>query len=142
MPGARKPVAGVPPPDGQSAPEGQGGLFDSLRRLLATVIGIAQTRLALLANEVQEETLRLRRLVVLGFAAVFCLILGVILATGYLILLLWEAYGIGALGVFAGLYLAAGVAIGYYVYRQSLQRSRLFQASLAELGKDRDTLLS
>ncbi|MGH8618758.1 MAG: phage holin family protein [Burkholderiales bacterium] len=137
MRGARKPEAGVPPPDGQPGP---GGLFDSLRRLLATLLAIAQTRLSLLANEVQEETLRLRRLIVLAFAAVFLLALGVVLGTAYFILLLWESHGLAIIGVFALIYIGAGVAFGLYVYRKSLEGSRLFQASLAELGKDRERL--
>ncbi len=135
---ARKPAEGLPPPDEQ--PSREAGLFESLRRLLATLLAIAQTRLALLANEVQEETLRLQRLIVLAFAAVFFLALGVLLGTCYFILLLWENHGLAIIGVFALLYIGAGVVFGLYVYRKSLERTRLFQASLAELGKDRERL--
>jgi uncharacterized membrane protein YqjE len=142
MGGARKPAEGAPPSDGESGPGGQAGLFESLRRLLATLLAIAQTRLSLLANEVQEETLRLRRLIVLAFAAVFLLALGVVLGTAYFILLLWETHGLAIIGVFALLYLGVGVAFGFYVYRKSLERTRLFQTSLAELGKDRERLTS
>lgn len=140
MGGARKPAEGAPPPGGEPGPEGQAGLFESLRRLLSTLLAIGQTRLALLANEVQEETLRLRRLIVLAFAAVFFLALGILLGTCYFILLLWENHGLAIIGVFALLYIGAGAAFGFYVYRGSLERTRLFQASLAELGKDRERL--
>lgn len=140
MGGARKPAEGAPPSDGEPGPGDQAGLLASLRRLLSTLLAIAQTRLSLLANEVQEETLRLRRLIVLAFAAVFFMALGVLLGTCYFILLLWENHGLAIIGVFALLYLGAGVAFGLYVYRGSLERTRLFQASLAELGKDRERL--
>lgn len=140
MGGARKPAEGAPPSDGASGPGGQTGLFQSLRRLLATLLAIAQTRLALLANEVQAETLRLGRLIMLAFAAVFFLAAGVLLGTFYFILLLWEEHGLAVIGVFALIYLGFGATFAFYVYRRSLERTRLFQASLAELGKDRERL--
>jgi uncharacterized membrane protein YqjE len=127
------------PPDQPSAPEA--GLLGSLRKLVATLIAIAQTRLALLANEVQEEGLRVRRLMVMAFAAVFFLALGVLLGTTFLILLLWEEHGLAIIGVFALAYLCAGTAFGFHVYRKSLEKTRLFQASLTEFGKDREKLL-
>jgi uncharacterized membrane protein YqjE len=138
MPATRERQPG-PPPDQPTAPEA--GLLGSLRKLVATLIAIAQTRLALLANEVQEEGLRVRRLMLMAFAAVFFLALGVLLGTTYLILLLWEEHGLAIIGVFALAYIGAGAAFGYHVYRKSLEKSRLFQASLAEFGKDREKLL-
>lgn len=138
MRGARNPDEGVLPPDGQSgrAP----GLLDSARRLVSTLLEVAQTRFALLAVEVQEEGLRLSRLIALAFAAVFFAALGILLGTGYFILLLWQQFGLAVIGVFALVYIGIGMAFGYCAYRKSQEHSQLFQASLAELGKDRERL--
>ena len=42
-----------------TGPGTAGGLFDSLRRLLATALGLAQVRLALFGTELEAEKLRL-----------------------------------------------------------------------------------
>ena len=64
---------------GQSA-----GLMDSAKRLASTLIAIISTRLELLANEVQEERLRLMQMFFFSLFALFCFGMGVLLLTVFI----------------------------------------------------------
>jgi uncharacterized membrane protein YqjE len=116
------------------------GLLASLRRLLATLTGVVATRLELLANELQEERLRLVQMLLFALFAVFCLCMGVLLLSLFLVVLFWDEH---RLAVLAGLTLAFFAAGGWLLLllrSRWRQGSRLFSASLAELAKDRQAL--
>lgn len=117
-----------------------GGLLGSLKNLAATLIAIAQTRLQLLANEIQEEGLRLRQLALLAIIAVFFFACGVLLLTLLVIVVFWDSNRLLAIGGFTTLYLVIGIALAIEVRRRAAARSRLFEASLGELKKDRERL--
>lgn len=117
------------------------GLFASLRNFAATLSGVAQTRLELLANEVEEEKLRFGQLMLFGSIALFCLAMGSMFLAIFVTVLLWDSHRLLVLGGFAVLFLSlGGVAVVMFRARASAG-SRLFAASLAELGKDRRRLL-
>ena len=122
------------------AEEAQSSWGGSLRSRLDILLGAAQTRLALLTVELQEEKLRLARLLFmtvltalfLGFAAVF--------AALWVTVALWDDHRLLALGLSTGLFLVLGLAAASVAARTVAAGSRLFAASLAELDKDRDAL--
>lgn len=122
------------------AEEAQSSWGGSLRSRLDTLLGAAQTRLALLTVELQEEKLRLARLLFmtvltalfLGFAAVFAVL--------WVTVALWDGHRLLALGLSTGLFLVLGLAAASVAARTVAAGSRLFAASLAELDKDRDAL--
>ncbi|MDE2128372.1 MAG: phage holin family protein [Betaproteobacteria bacterium] len=122
------------------AEEAQSSWGGSLRSRLDTLLGAAQTRLALLTVELQEEKLRLARLLFmtvltalfLGFAAVFAVL--------WVTVALWDDHRLLALGLSTGLFLVLGLAAASVAARTVAAGSRLFAASLAELDKDRDAL--
>jgi len=119
-----------------------GGLLGSLKNLASTLAALAQTRLQLLANELHAEKLRLAQLGLYAAAAVFFFALGIIMLTLLVIVGFWDSHRLLALGGFAGIYLLVGLAFGVAVLRRATQRSRLFEASLQELAKDREWLSS
>ena len=119
-----------------------GGLLGSLKNLASTLVALAQTRLQLLANELHAEKLRLAQLGLYAAAAVFFFALGIIMLTLLVIVGFWDSHRLLALGGFAGIYLLVGLAFGVAVLRRATQRSRLFEASLQELAKDREWLSS
>src|SRR5512147_3332744 len=121
------------------APAG-GGLLASLQRLLATLLDIVQTRVAIVATEFEEERVRLRELVVFGFVALFFVNLGVVLFTLFVVMLFWESHRLYVMGGFALLYLGVGVVAGISLRHRLKSRPRLFATTLAELSKDRDQL--
>ena len=117
------------------------GLFASLRNFAATLTAVAQTRLELLANEVEEEKLRFGQLLLFGSIALFCLAVGSVFLAIFITVLLWESHRLLVLGGLAVLFLGLGGAAVVMFRARASTGSRLFAASLAELGKDRQQLL-
>lgn len=116
------------------------GLFSSLRGLAATGVATLQNRLELLSVELQEEKARLLGLLVYGAAALILLATGVVFAAVFITVLLWDSHRLLALGVFSALFLAAGVFALTAARRLTASASRPFEASLAELVRDRAAL--
>ena len=123
-------------------PEGgpQVGLFDSLKALLVTLVGIAHTRVELISTEVEEQFARLVSLLVWGLVAMFFAFTGVILSAIALIVLFWESNRVlAAAGLAMAFVLLAVIAVLGFVARAKA-RPRLFKTSLDELAKDRSQL--
>jgi len=129
-----------PDPDasGGEAP----GVVASLRRLATNAVGIVQTRLELLANDLEEERVRTLQIVVLGAIALLCAAAGLILATTWLIVAFWEQHRLATLAILALIYfVASGIAL-WALKAKAGARRKLFSTSLAELRRDRDMLNS
>jgi uncharacterized membrane protein YqjE len=118
------------------------GLLGSLKRLAHTLLEIAETRLDLLSNEVQLEAVRLARIAIFGAAALLFLCFTVMLATLLVIAALWNVIGMAGIALFVVLYGAIGVVLLMRTMRLATARSFMFQASVAELAKDRERLMS
>jgi uncharacterized membrane protein YqjE len=110
-------------------------LFRTLKHLLANLAEVGRTRLALLANEVEEEEIRLRGIVTHAVLALACLVVSAVLLVVFLTILFWESRLL-VLGAASLLFFAA--ALGF-AWRGSLGLARgslLFKASIAELEAD------
>ena len=112
----------------------------SLKRLTSSLLAILATRLELLANELQEERLRLTQLLLLGAFAAFCFGTGLILLNAFIVVLFWDDHRLAALGLLTLVYLIAGAAVAMVLRARARAGSKLFAASLAELEKDRHAL--
>jgi uncharacterized membrane protein YqjE len=117
-----------------------GGLLSSIKKLVATLVAILQTRLELFADEVHAEGQRLAQMMLLGVAAVFFLACGVLLLTFLVIAVFWDTNRLFAIGGFAVLYIAIGAGLAVAARGRAAAGTRLFEASLDELKKDRDRL--
>lgn len=118
------------------------GLLASLQRLLATSAEVLRTRVEILSTEFEEEGVRIRELFFLEQVSLFFVGVGLLLATLFTVLIFWDSHPLSALAAFAVLYLAAGVGTALVLRRKLRNRPRLFSATLAELGKDRERLVS
>lgn len=115
-------------------------LADSLHGIVDAGLQTVQTRLELLALELQEEKLRLSGLAInivlcgllLGFGLVFLMV--------FLTVLFWEEHRLLALGISTAVCLVGSLLAGSNAAREFKRGSRLFAASLAELARDRDAL--
>jgi uncharacterized membrane protein YqjE len=116
------------------------GLFASLRGLAATAVGLLRTRIELLVTEFEEEKLRIAGLFGYGLAAVLMLLVGAVFLAVFVTVLLWDSNRLLVLGVFAALFLGGGLLALMVALRLARTPSRLFSASLAELGQDRSAL--
>jgi len=118
------------------------GLLESLTTLTATLVAIAHTRLDLLSSDLEEEREHLLSLLVLALAALFCLGVGVLLATLLLVVAFWDTHRLLVLAALAGLFLAAGITAWGFALHKARTKPRLFAASMSELLKDRQQLVS
>lgn len=116
------------------------GIARSLRNLAGTAVGIAHTRLELLAVELQEERLRLGTLALYAFGAVFFLGFGAVLLAVLFAVVLWDSHRMAAIALPTALFLGAGLLCATLARRQQRAGSRLFRASLDELSRDRQAL--
>lgn len=126
----------------EKTPGESGGLLESLSTLAATLVAIAHTRLDLLSADVEEDRAHVLSLLVLALAALFFIGVGVVLAAILLVVAFWDTHRLLALGSLAGVFLAAGVGAGAYALHKARTKPRLFAASLSELLKDRQQLVS
>lgn len=117
-----------------------GGLFDSLKTLSGSLAGLVQTRLELLATDIVEERVHLTRLLVLGLLALFCFGVGVVLLAMLIVVVFWDTHRLAALGGLTAFFLAASAGLVAFALHKARTRPRLFEASLAELSKDRQHL--
>lgn len=121
----------------QASPE---GLFASLKTLGATFAAILQNRLELLSTDIAEERARLGAILLLSLVALFCLGVGVLLLTLLVVVLFWDTHRLEALSALTLLFLAAGGWVGWMALHRLRSKPRLFEASIAELAKDREHL--
>jgi uncharacterized membrane protein YqjE len=120
--------------------DAQAGLFGTLRRMLANALELAQVRLQLLGTEVELAAQRLVEGLLWGAMAVLVLGLGLVLLCGLLILLVQDAYRLAAVGVLALLFLVGGLWLLGQARQRIRRASGLFEASVAELRRDRAAL--
>jgi len=118
----------------------RGGLFDSVKLLAGTLLSIAHTRLELFFTEIEEQRAWLSSMLVWTFVALFCATFGVMFATLFFVIALWETHRLLALGIPAILFLL-GAALAWLVVRgKGRAKPRLFATSLTELSKDHKEL--
>ena len=119
-----------------------GGLFTSIAQLLATAVGIAQTRLELLSTELQEEIHRVAEIMVFAAIALLAAGVGLFLLALVVIFVFWDTHRMAAsIGVTAAFFLIALVA-GLVLRAKVRAKPPLLDATLAELKKDRANLLT
>lgn len=117
-------------------------MLESLTTLAATLVAIAHTRLDMLSTDLEEDRLHLLSLLAMALLALFCLGVGLLLATLLLVVAFWDTHRLLMLGSLAGFFLLAGMAAcGYAVYEVKT-KPKIFAASLLELLKDRLQLAS
>ena len=126
----------------ETPPGASKGLLDSLTAFAATLLAIAHTRLDLLSADMEEEREHLFLLQVLILASLFCLGIGIVLATTLLVAAYWDTHRFLVLALLAGFFLAAGVSAGWFALYKARTKPRLFAASLLELVKDQQHLVS
>jgi uncharacterized membrane protein YqjE len=116
------------------------GLMGSVKRLAGTVLAIIQTRLELLSNELEEERLRVRQMVLYGSVVMFLFAMATMLMTMFVVVLFWDSYRLQVLGGLTVLFLFAGLLVLNALRRAAAERSKLFSTSLSELSDDIDRL--
>ena len=116
------------------------GLLGSANHLLAVLVSAAETRVGILATELQEERVRLGRLLLVGGAALFCLGLGTVLLSVFLVVLYWDSDRLAVLGLLSGLFLGLGVVNAVVLAIIARGQKRPLGETVEVLAKDRHSL--
>lgn len=114
----------------------RGGLLQSIKRLAGGVLAAAQTRLEILATEIEEERLRLEQLLLLALAAAFCLGMSLVLGIAFVVIYFWDTHRLLAIALFAAAFLSAAAAFGWILRIKVRHRPKPFPVTRGELAKD------
>lgn len=117
-------------------------LFDSLRRLLAGVVAIAQTRLELVTTELAAEIQRAVGVLLWAAIALFFGGISVLMIAITIVMATPEPYRWLSAGLVAAAFVATAVAAALVVRRRVRDRPPFLAASLGELRRDREALES
>jgi uncharacterized membrane protein YqjE len=110
------------------------GLFQSAQSLLASLLGLARTRLELLSTELQEALARLVLLLICAVAAVLLCTLALGLAALAVVMAVPPEQRVAVSAGLALAFLAAAGLLAWRVRREAAVRP--FAASLIELDRD------
>lgn len=126
------------------AAEGAGsqasGLLDSLKVLARSLLALGQTRLEIMASDIEEQRAMFLREVVLAVIVALLLGLGVVFAALFVVLVVPLEYRPYVMGLFAVVFFVASAAVLAALRAARRDRPRTFSATIQELGKDRESL--
>ena len=118
----------------------QENLFSSLKNLVSTGTSIAQTRLELISTDVQIARTQFLSLLVMIVFTLFFLFFGLVMLALLIVIYSWETDRILALSLLTSGFLGVGCVLALVVLRSLKTMPKLFEASIAELAKDRQEL--
>ena len=118
----------------------QEDLLSSIKNLAATGASIAETRLELLSVDVRIARAKFISLLVMVVCALFFLFFGLVMLALLIVIYSWESDRILALSLLTGGFIAIGLILAILIMRSLRTMPKLFEASIAELAKDREGL--
>jgi uncharacterized membrane protein YqjE len=118
----------------------QENLLSSIKNLAATGASIAQTRLELLSVDVQIARSKFISLLVMIVCALFFLFFGLVMLSLLIVIYSWESDRMLALSLLTSGFIAIGLILAILIMRSLRTMPKLFEASIAELAKDREDL--
>ncbi|HYD96410.1 MAG TPA: phage holin family protein [Noviherbaspirillum sp.] len=113
---------------------------ESLARLAATLLAMAQNRVELAATELEEESLRYFSYLMLSLAAMFCIGIAVVLGVLLAVVLYWESHRVAILATLTAAFAIVGIMIARHVRNLYRSKPKLLGHTAAELGRDTELL--
>jgi uncharacterized membrane protein YqjE len=113
------------------------GLFGSIRRMLATMLALVQSRIELIAVELREEKKRALSLMIWGVMLAFLGFMSVIAIMALVVFLFWENAFAVLLG-FSAFFLV--LALGSFFAARGKLGKIPFEETVAQFRKDRDAI--
>lgn len=101
---------------------------------------MVKTRVDIVSTEIEEQREWLQHLTLLAIAAAFCLSLGLILLTLFIVVLFWDSARLWVLGGFSVLYLGGGIVLAILLKGRMKAKPRFLSSTSAELARDYNTL--
>ncbi|HUS36903.1 MAG TPA: phage holin family protein [Verrucomicrobiae bacterium] len=126
------------PPAAASASNGHPtlGAMDAIRTTLATTVKVIRTRLEVISCELEEQREWMQSLLLFAVLGIFCVCMGLVMLTLFVVAMFWESHPKIVLGAFAGVYLAVGIWAVLTFKGKLGSRPKLFQTTTEELAKD------
>ena len=118
----------------------QENLLSSIKNLVSTGASIAQTRLELISVDVKIARSKFIGLLVMIISALFFLFFGLVMLALFIVIYSWESDRMTALGLLTGAFLSIGLILAALIVQSLHTMPKLFEASIAELAKDREAL--
>jgi uncharacterized membrane protein YqjE len=140
--GVEQNVDSAPGESGEPARGPFAGMFASITKLLATAIGIAQTRLELLTTELQEEVHRVAEIMVYAAVALLSAGVGLFLLALLVIFVFWDTHRIAASIAVTSTFFVIAVGAALVLRAKVRAKPAMLDATIAELKKDRAQLMS
>jgi uncharacterized membrane protein YqjE len=118
----------------------QENLLSSIKNLASTGASIAQTRLELISIDIKIARSKFISLLVMIISALFFLFSGLVMLVLFIVIYSWESDRMTALGLLTGAFLSIGLILAALIMYSLRTMPKLFEASIAELAKDREAL--
>jgi uncharacterized membrane protein YqjE len=118
----------------------QENLFSALKNLVSTGASIAQTRLELISTDVQIARTQFLNLLVMVICVLFFLFFGLVMLALLIVIYSWETDRFLALSLLTSGFLVVGIILALVVLRSIKAMPKLFEATIAELAKDRQEI--
>lgn len=116
------------------------GIFASLRRLCDSGLALLQNRVELFSVELEEQKIRLVRLLVLVAAAVFLANTAVLVLTATIIMVVGDKARVPVMIGLSLIYLGGATAVVFALRKELRESPPPFDGTIAELKKDRSWL--
>jgi uncharacterized membrane protein YqjE len=114
----------------------EAGLFASLRRMLATLIELAHTRLELVSVEVEEQIGYAASVLLWSIAAIFFGSIAVLTLAFTIVIAFWDGHRLLAAGLVTGAFALVAVVAVLVVRSRLRHRPRVLAATVSELRRD------
>jgi len=114
----------------------ESGLFASLRRMLATLLALVQTRLELISVEIEEQIDYAAAVLLWTILAVFFGSLTVLLLALTVVILFWDGHRLLAAGAVTGAFALVALTAVLMVRSLLARRPRFLASTVDELRRD------
>ena len=112
------------------------GLFASLRRMLATLIALIQTRLELVGVEIEEQLAHAASVLLWSIAAIFFASLSVLLLALTIVIAFWDQHRLLAASLVTATFVLAALIAGLVAQHRLHTRPRLLATLAREFERD------
>lgn len=111
-------------------------LLESAGRMGATLAAMLQTRLELAVVEIEEESQRFLRYLILALLALFLFGIASVLVALFVIVLFWDSYRLAAVAGTALVFIAGGAILAIKVRAEMRAKPPLLADTIGELRQD------
>jgi uncharacterized membrane protein YqjE len=112
------------------------GLFASLRRMLATLLTLAQTRLELVGVEIEEQIAHAAAVLLWSITAIFCASLSVLLLALTIVIAFWDQHRLLAASLVTATFAVTALVAGLVARHRLRTRPRLLAVLAREFERD------